>query len=198
MRLLAPLGLLVLLTACESVSDTAGNLIGNPTDGLLDFIGDTVTFQGNPNRPQPESDNIRRVMGQPVEAEPLTSESGNIWPSLPRREPTAAALEKSPAPAGAAKPAAKPVAMSPAVQPAPQPPAPKAAPPAPTIPPATTIRSGASLATPSGNAILTTGANGVINYTLPNGSAGRAIDNGNGTMTLIGADGQVMSVPAPK
>ncbi len=193
MRLLASLGLLVLLTACESVIDTAPTLIGNPADGLLGVIGDTITFKSNPNRPQPESDNIRRVMGQPVDAEPLTSETGNIWPAMPRREPTAMELEKAP-PAGA-KPPAKPVAMAPAA------PAPVAAPavaPVATIAPATTIANGASLATPNGNAILTTGANGVLTYTLPNGSTGRAINNGNGTMTLIGADGQVMSVPAPK
>lgn len=198
MRLLAPLGLLVLLTACESVVETAPTLIGNPADGWLGYIGDTITFKSNPNRPQPESDNIRRVMGQPVESEPLTSETGNIWPALPRREPTAAELEKAP-PAGA-KPAAKPVAMAPAAPPAATAPAaaPASAAPASPIPPATAIANGASLATPNGNAILTTGANGVLTYTLPSGATGRAINNGNGTMTLIGADGQVMSVPAPK
>ncbi|MCX7383586.1 MAG: hypothetical protein NT133_19725 [Alphaproteobacteria bacterium] len=195
MRLLAPLGLLVLLTACESVIETAPTLIGNPADGWLDYIGNTITFRSNPNRPQPESDNIRRVMGQPVDIEPLTSETGNIWPALPKREPTAVELEKAP-PANA-DPAVKPAAMAPTAQPAA--PMPVAAPaPAPTIPPATAITNGSALPTPSGNAILTSGANGVLTYTLPSGATGRAINNGNGTITLIGADGQVMSVPAPK
>ena len=46
--------------------------------------------------------------------------------------------------------------------------------------------------------LLNVGANGIMNYTLPNGATGRAIDNGNGTVTLIGADGQVMTVPASR
>jgi hypothetical protein len=77
-------------------------------------------------------------------------------------------------------------------------PAPAAPAPAPAIPPATSIPSGTSLATPMGAAVLSTGTNGIISYTLPSGATGRAIDNGNGTMTLIGADGQVVSVPAPR
>ena len=97
MRLLAPLGLLLLLTACNSAGGGIGTMIGNPADGWLDFIGDTVSFRTNPNRPEPESDTIRRVMGQEIEAEPLTTETGNIWPAMPRREPTAVDLENAPA-----------------------------------------------------------------------------------------------------
>ena len=205
MRLLAPLGLLLLLTACNSAGGGIGTMIGNPADGWLDFIGDTVSFRTNPNRPEPESDTIRRVMGQEIEAEPLTTETGNIWPAMPRREPTAVDLENAPASAkspAANIPTAKPVGSAAVVPPvqiaAPPPPTPAIMQPVRPIPPATPIASGSSLPTPGGNAILTTSPNGIITYTLPSGAGGRAIDNGNGTLTLIGNDGQVISVPAPR
>jgi hypothetical protein len=70
-------------------------------------------------------------------------------------------------------------------------PAPQVAPPAP-------IASGTVLQTGSGPAVITSGNNGIMTFTLPNGTTGRAINNGNGTMTLIGTDGTVMSVPAPR
>ncbi len=213
MRPIAPLGLLLLLSACNSV--------GNPLDGFGGFLGDTISFQSNPNRPIPESDNIRRVMGQEVENEPILSETGNIWPAMPRVEPTRITLEQAPpahpmAAAPIAAPIAAPVATptpatpTPAtptplaptpVAPPPPPPQPPPQPPtvaAPVIPPATAITSGTTLATAKGPAILTTGANGIINYTLPSGATGRAINNGNGTMTLIGTDGTVMSAPVPR
>ena len=197
MRPLAPLGLLLLLSAC--------NVVGNPLDGFGGFLGDTISFQSNPNRPIPESDNIRRVMGQEVENEPILSETGNIWPAMPRVEPSRMTLEQAPAArplATAPARASAPLAAPPPIAPTPIAPAPVAPPPptaaAPVIPPATAIASGTTLGTAKGPAILTTGPNGIISYTLPSGATGRAINNGNGTMTLIGTDGTVMSAPVPR
>ncbi len=201
MRPYAMLGLLLTLTACSVVDDGVGSIIGNPADGLFDFIGDTVSFKANPNRPEPESDTIRRAMGQDVQGEPLVSETGNIWPTMPRQEPTLLDLQRAPTvspmappkPVGSSAPAA-PAAVAPATA-VPVTLAPQAAPvAAPRIAPAAAT----AVPTPSGNAILTAGQNGILTYTLPSGASGRAIDNGNGTMTLIGTDGQVMSVPAPR
>jgi hypothetical protein len=200
MRPYATLGLLLSLTACSVVDDGIGSIFGNPADGWLDFVGDTVSFKSNPNRPEPESDTIRRAMGQDVQTEPLVSETGNIWPVMPRQEPTMQELQRAPAPMAAVAPARAvgsssppaPVNVVPAVVAAPV-----MAAPAPRIAPAP-LASGTALPTPNGNAILTAGQNGILSYTLPSGASGRAIDNGNGTMTLIGADGQVMSVPAPR
>ena len=100
--------------------------------------------------------------------------------------------QPAPKPVGSSTPPA-PVALTtqPVVTAAPAPVA------APRIAPAA-VTSGTALPTPNGSAILTSGQNGILSYTLPSGASGRAIDNGNGTMTLIGTDGQVMSVPAPR
>jgi hypothetical protein len=174
MRQTALLGLLLALSAC-------GNPVGNPADGLGGFMGDTVTFRTHPNRPQADSDTARRAMGMPADTAPLLPAPGNIWPELPKTEP---ALSDLPPPPKAPPPQATPAAARPAPAPAARP---AAAIPAPST---------RSLATPRGNAVLETGANGMISYTLPSGATGRAIDNGNGTMTLIGTDGQVMTVPA--
>ena len=199
MRHIFSLGLIITLAACQSNGDklaSAGDILGNPTDGMLGFIGDTVSFKTNPNRPMPESDTILRAMGQPVEADPLLPEAGNIWPALPRQEPTLLDLQKPPptvsSQQGSSTPP-QPMALIP--PPVVREPARVAAPvaPQPQIAPAAT-----TLATPGGTAVLNVGANGVTTYTLPGGSTGRAIDNGNGTMTLIGNDGQVTSVPAPR
>jgi hypothetical protein len=183
MRPFALLGLLLTLTAC-------GNPIGNPTDGMSGFVGDTVTFRTNPNRPQADSDTARRAMGMPVDSAPILTAPGNIWPEMPKNQP----------PLSDVPPPANPLPVAMPVTPAR--PAPAAAPAANAVPavtaPAVAAPGTRSLPTPQGNAVLDTGANGMISYTLPSGATGRAIDNGNGTMTLIGADGQVMTVPASR
>ena len=203
MRPFAMFGLLLSLAACSVIDDGVGSIVGNPTDGLLDFIGDTVSFKSNPNRPEPESDTIRRAMGQDVQSEALVSETGNIWPTMPRQEPTMQELQRAPAamPSAAATQPAQPAPVPVAAAPSPAPvvlsaPAPVTA--APTRIASAALTSGTALPTPNGSAILTSGPNGILSYTLPSGATGRAIDNGNGTMTLIGTDGQVMSVPAPR
>jgi len=206
MRPLAPLGLLLLLGACSSTDGFT-----NPFSGFGDYVGDTITFRSGPNRPVPESDNIRRVMGQDVELQPLLPDSGNIWPGTPRADPTMkdgqpGAAAPKPAASGVA-PAATPtpVAQSsaPTVAPAaatptPIAPAPTAAAPAPAIASAASIPSGTAVPTTMGSALITSGQNGIMSYTLPSGATGRAINNGNGTMTLIGADGTVLTAPAPR
>ena len=208
MRPLAPLGLVLLLGAC-SFSDG----FTNPFEGMGGYIGDTITFRSGPNRPLAESDNIRRAMGDDVEVEPMLPESGNIWPGTPRQDPTMmapavapqAAAPQASAPQASVSPTPNPVPGS-SVAPqapvvvakAPVPVAPVSVP-APVIAPATALLpSGTAVATPQGSAVITTTQSGLMNYTLPSGATGRAINNGNGTMTLIGADGTVLTAPAPR
>ena len=193
-------GMVLMLSACQTVSDSVGGYVGDPSDGWFGFLGDTISFKANPNRPLPESDNIRRAMGEDVQVEPVVTEAGNIWPSQPRAEPTVQALQRAPDPTPPRPAVAAPVPQATPARPAVAPTAPAPTPasaPASAAPIAPANTAG-TLSTPKGNAILTTGPNGIITYTLPSGATGRAIDNGNGTMTLIGADGQVMSVPAPR
>lgn len=92
MRLFVPLACLLLLSACGSPAD----VVGSPFDGFGGFVSDTVSFRLNPNRPADESVNIRRVLGQDVPSDPVLPEEGNIWPSLPRPEPTMQNIERPP------------------------------------------------------------------------------------------------------
>src|SRR5690349_2222235 len=79
MRRIALLGLVLTLPACS---------------GFGDFLGDTMTYGTNPNRPLANSENARRVLGQDTAAEPLSPESGNIWPEAVAAAPTLQDLEK--------------------------------------------------------------------------------------------------------
>jgi hypothetical protein len=80
-------GLFLLLAGCQSPG-------GNPADSRGNFIGDTHTFQLNPNRPLVNSLNMQRIVGQPGEAEPLGMEPGNVWPSTDIQQPTLQDLQR--------------------------------------------------------------------------------------------------------
>jgi hypothetical protein len=67
------LGLILLLGGCA---------------GFGDFLTDTHTFTANKNRPVGDSENIRRVSALPVDIDPLTPETGNIWPTQQVADPT--------------------------------------------------------------------------------------------------------------
>jgi len=195
------LGLTLLLFGCESAS----NLIGNPLSGFGGFVADTHSIFRGPNQPAGDSVNMQRAMGTEPPSEPLLPEPGNVWPGPPPPEPTLEDIEKmqgaefpplaapeippmpapgSSTPPGSVHPAAVPQSSV-------SPPRP---PPAKPLQPATL----GVVQTQSGPAIISVGPNGEQTYTLPNGSTGRAIPNANGTITLIGADGSVQSVPAPR
>ncbi len=175
-----------------------GTVIGTPTDGLGDFLGTILSPRANPNRPVIESPNARRVMGAEVEADPLETESGNIWPGpLPpartmsdlQREfggtlppIDAASPRATPTSGPASGPPAAPVGIRPpAAQPAIQP-----------------IPGGRVLQTPAGAATTIIGSNGVETFTLPGGRTGIVMPNANGTLTLIGPDGTTQTIPAPR
>lgn len=88
MRRLAPLALVLLLPACAT-------LVGNPFDGAGKAIGDTQTFQLNPNRPLGDAPNLLRVLGKPADEAPLQTEPGNVWPGPVAPTPTLQDLERT-------------------------------------------------------------------------------------------------------
>jgi hypothetical protein len=195
------LGLTLLLPGCESV----GNLVGNPLSGFGDFIGDTHNIYRGPNQPAGDSVNMRRVTGEQPPAEPLLPEPGNVWPGPPEPEPTLADIQRLEGtqmqplpvpdlsrlpPRGSSTP---PGSLQPIL-----PPQSSVAPPRP--PPVTPLQPATVgvVQTPNGPATISAGPNGVQTYMLPDGRTGRVVPNANGTVTLFGADGSVVSVPAPR
>lgn len=197
MRLLAPIGILLLVTGCQFAS--------SPFDGFGGFIADTHSPLRGPNRPVGDSDNMRRVMGEPSTSEPLVPEPGNVWPGPLPPEMTLQDIQRGNdqdmlkpgeemnlrSPRGSSTPPAslpqQPVQNGLRIQPTPQT-IPSNAQPAPRDP---------TIQTPSGPAAL--GNNGSVQtYTDPRGNTGIVIPNGNGTSTLIAPDGSVQTVPSPR
>jgi hypothetical protein len=203
MRRIALLGLILLLPACQG----PGAYVGNPFDGFGGFLGDSFSVTGDPHRPIINSENMRRAAGQATAVEPLLPEPGNIWPGPPRPEPTLSDIEheqnldiqQPPAPPPARRGSSTPppvqpeapATMSPTAGPGTSSAAPAGIAPAP-IPP------GSVMQTPQGQAVITNGGGAVQNYITPNGATGTVINNGNGTVTLVGPNGDVQSVPAPR
>jgi hypothetical protein len=182
MRRTVLLGLFLLLTGC-------GTRFGT-------FLGDTHTFNGGPNMPPGDSENLRRVSGSDGTMAPLLPEPGNIWPPPAGPMPTLMDLEKQTNQGTTTPAAARYRAVPPAV------PsggggaaAPAAMPQAATIP---SVRP-STVQMPSGTAVTTGGGPGYSTTTGPAG-AGQSIvvPNGNGTSTVIHADGTVETIPTPK
>lgn len=155
--------------------------VGNPADGMGGFLGDVFSLRGNPNRPQVDSPNVRRVMGAVVEVEPLQPEPGNVWPGPLPPAKTIADLQRE---AGVLVPADPPPRAAPATPP--------------SAAAAVAQPRGRVLQTPAGPAVTTVGANGVETYSLPDGRSGIVMPNANGSLTLIGPDGTTQTVPAPR
>jgi hypothetical protein len=192
MRRLVPLGLVLLLPAC--------NYVGNPTDGSGTFLKNTLLPYANANRPQGDMPTMQRVTGRPIDAEPLLPEEGNVWPGpLPPAKTLGDLQREAGAPLGGVEPDPRtPLPRSgsstPPMAPAPIAPLPRATTPAPQ--PLTPPRPGAGvLQTPSGPAMTTTNQNGTQTFMLPNGVSGMVINNGNGTATLMGNDGSTLIAP---
>lgn len=221
MRPYASLALVVLLSGC-------GTIVGSPFEGFTGFIGDTHTLSANPNRPVSEGETVRRVLGQTPEIEPLTPETGNVWPGPVEASATLGDIAKAVNADQLLKPDAeltlpKSVRDS-AVNPLPPVAAPKpvvATPePAPAValapasapavmPPVDSKPAPAPSPTPqpvpAARVIQTpngpatlSGGPGVLTYTDPKGNTGLVVPNGNGTSTLIAPDGSVQTVPTPK
>jgi hypothetical protein len=197
MRPIAVIGLAVLLSGCAYASD--------PFDGFGGYIGDTHSLAGNPHAPQGDSETMKRVRGEAVVLPPLQPEPGNVWPAPVKAQPTLEDYVREQQ-SGTLPPASGPTGSS-SMPPGGSlagPPIPLTMPPAPapTIPPPSTLGKvtpiTGDVSTPQGVAHLTTDPNGVITYTMSNGTRGIAVSNGNGTLTLIGPDGSVQTVNAPK
>lgn len=65
--------------------------------GFGTFLDNTVRLPGeNPNLPQADSENVRRSLGQPAPAPPLTPEPGDVWPAPTPPAPTLGQVERNP------------------------------------------------------------------------------------------------------
>ncbi len=224
MRLSASLAASVTLVGLLS---GCGTIAGSPFEGFGGFITDTHTLRANPNRPVSEGETVHRVLGQPAELEPLTPETGNVWPGPIEASASLGDLAKT-NPDQLLKPDGE-ITLPPAVrntaikplppvsgttpqvvtpQPVPQSSSPSAVPAAvqPYVAPSQAPAPAAAaqpapgsrfVQTPNGPATLS-GGPGVQTYTDQTGKTGLVVPNGNGTSTLIAPDGSVQTVPTPK
>lgn len=178
MRRLATLSCTLLLTGC----------------GLGHFIGDTVTLPGaNPNSPQLDSENMRRVRALSVEIQPIETEPGNVWPGKQQPAPTLEDIQREQDQQNAKIRANAPKTVLPFTIPTPgvQPNAPG---PSPTGPSAN-----GTVLLPNGQGTVTGGTNTYRTLTTPGGGGNSIIiPNGNGTSTVIGPTGTVTTVPTPR
>jgi len=90
MRRIALLGLMTLplaLTGCGVAS--------SPFDGFGGFLADTHSIYRGPNRPDGEAENMQRARGQDVAADPLMTESGDVWPGKLPASVTLSDLERA-------------------------------------------------------------------------------------------------------
>lgn len=171
---------LVLLAGCDYV--------GSPFAGFGGFMGDTVSLHTNPNMPLGDAPNMQRVMGRSTDTPPLLPESGNVWPGPLPPDKTLSDLQRE---------AGTPIDARPMTGGVPAPMAGDA--PGPSLTPSRLVAPahGRVIATPDGPATTTVGSNGVETYTLPSGKQGLVMPNANGSLTLIGADGNTINVPKP-
>jgi hypothetical protein len=103
MRRIATLGFLLALTGCGaqsslpniSMGNPAADYIGSPFSGAGGFIADTHTPFRHPNAPVIDSENVKRVSGQDVTADPLTPDAGNVWPGAFKPTPTLSEVARS-------------------------------------------------------------------------------------------------------
>jgi hypothetical protein len=171
----------------------------------------------NPHFPVGDSENLRRVTGEQVEAQPLTPEQGDIWPGPLQPEPTLQDLEQQ----GEKPQPERPVPGSPEFQgqppnlPPPPPTRGSSTPPVsnqpglpnlppPTLPAPTSAApparnpAGQVYQTPQGPAVTSGGGPGYQTTTTPGGGSAIIVPNGNGTSTIIHSDGRIETVPTPR
>lgn len=188
MRRLATLAALaVMLSGCQQY-------VSSPFVGFGGFIRDTHTFTSNPNMPPGSAENIRRVQGQQVAADPLLTEPGNIWPGPPKAEPTLEDIiqQQQPDQTGGQPPGGS------------APMTPQGA--EPTRPPAGLPINAAPGNAAPGNAAPGNAAHGsapsasapsVGTKPAPSGGTSIVVPNGNGTSTVIAPDGSITTIPTP-
>ena len=178
----------------ENPLSAVGDMFGSPVTGMGNFLGDTISFSPNPNRPAGDAPNVQRVMGKGYEPEPLLPEPGNVWPGPLPPDKTMSDLQREgtlgadPTPAAAPSPAPRPVPRA-SITPVAPPAAPLS-----TIPPPR----GRVLQTPAGPGVTTMGPNGIETIMLPNGQMGTVMQNQNGTANVLMPDGRSFSVPYPR
>jgi hypothetical protein len=189
-----------------------------PGCGYGTWSNPPFTTGHNPNRPVGDSENIRRAMGEQVEAKPLTPEPGDVWPGPIQPPPTLQDIEQQ----GLLGQPERPVPGSPAFQgqqPPDLPPPParrgSSTPPAsnqqglaplptPSVPqptnptPPARNPAGQVYQTPSGPAVTNGGTSGYQTTTTPGGGSAIVVPNGNGTSTIIHSDGRIETVPTPR
>lgn len=197
MRRIALLGLITVLSGCES------NTWWNPP----------LTGGYGPNAPQGDSINLRRVMGTEPAATPLYPEPGDIWPGPLPTMPSLLDVEKETGIGGAFPNQAPPpgVTLGPPLttQPGSSVPIPNA--PLPRLPslvpqgsPGTQIPAppsnpaGRTIQSPTTPGVTSGGTPGYQTTTTPGGAGAIVVPNGNGTSTVIYPDGRIETVPTPK
>jgi hypothetical protein len=191
MRHIVFLGLLLTLTGCGGEYSTWSEL--------------PFTTGTNPHFPAGDSENLRRAMGEPANAEPLTPEPGDVWPGPIKPPPTLQDLESQ---TGQTEQPMPPVGSStpPGSNQPGLPPLPSAAPPTilPSqsgvtgVPNAATPPAGSVYQTNRGPAVSTGGTNSYQTITTPGEGQSIVVPNGNGTSTIIHPNGTVETVPTPK
>ena len=193
-------------SASPCCSPVCQSFVGSPFDGFGGFFGDTQTFASNPNRPLGNTPNMLRADGEEVDVEPLTAESGNVWPGTGSRRPDAAgpASTSRTSPTRPRQPPLPPAAhpqprgsSTPPGSAMPPPPAPMPLSATPPQLPPQRQPSTQFYQSPAGTAISPQPGNGVRTYTDPRGGIGIIVPNGNGTSTLIAPDGTVTTAPEP-
>lgn len=95
MRRIASIGFILALTGCGMTDDIAGasfptpaDYVGNPVSGMGTLFVDTHTPLRNPNRPNSDAPNVKRMTGQTVVADALLPDTGNVWPAPFKPDPT--------------------------------------------------------------------------------------------------------------
>jgi hypothetical protein len=166
----------------------------------------------NPNMPVSDSENMRRVMGENVDAPMVTPEPGNVWPGPLPPEPTLQDLQQQagqtaprssdyraqppnlPPPLPSRGSSTPPASNQPGLAPLPAPSAPQATNP---TPPARNP-AGQVIPTQRGPAVTSGGTSSYQTTTTPGGGSAIVVPNGNGTSTIIHSDGRIETVPTPR
>jgi hypothetical protein len=212
MRPSAALSLLVVLGGCawmdssEVAARNAGGIFGPPWGGSRPEMLDN-------------SQTIARLRGAAPAAEALQTEPGNVWPAAEAPRATLAnpdaALRGVPAYTPMTPPEAESVPLGSTSRGAParlrgssSPPPPPitlpeperatVAPPLPPLPQQPPQRNeGQVVQTPQGPVMTNGGTDRVQTFTAPGGGTG-IIQRDNGTVTVIGPNGQIQTLPAPR
>jgi hypothetical protein len=191
MRPIALFALLLTLTGCGGGFNTWHDL--------------PFSTGSNPNLPPGNSENMRRVMGETANVQPLTPEPGDVWPGPIRPPPTLQDLESTGgqpgqplAPAGSSTPlmpSTVPIMPLPSQTPSTRLPAPSSVTGAPS---AQAPQPGQVVPTNQGLGVVTGGTAKYQTIITPGGGQSIVVPNGNGTSTIIRTDGTVETVPTPK